>query len=460
MAQLTAEELGGFVEEVTGRPVLELRRVPGGGRRQGFEARLAGEGGSGDRCFLRYDPTPLTPWDPYSLGREADVYRALAGTDVPVARVLGVHPHAQAVLLTHEPGVAQFSAVADDAIRVALQDQLADVLVALHAIDPRSLDLGSLGDVCGIREHLDRELGIWEGLYAHDAEADPLLSCAFRWLRDDAPGEDGRPSLVQGDTGPGNFLHEHGRITAIVDWEFAHLGDPAEDLAWVSTRSVQEPLPDFARFVRTYRARSGRAVAPARIRYYRVFVELRIAVLGARRRAEQPAGGEVGNGLAFGHLHRKLLIESLGAATGVALAPLDEPGPPEDVDDWLYREALDQLRDVILPAVDDPFVRLRVKGLARLVKHFRATARWRDTNRERTLADYAALLRVAPGDLGDPGDLGELRHELDRRLRGGEVTVREALPLLAREVQREVAQAADVMGVLARRSFDPIDNEE
>jgi len=447
---LSAEELRGFVESATGREVLELRRLPGGGRRQGWDVRVGGEGAG--RCFLRYDPTPLKPWDPYSLRREADVYRALAGSKVPVATVLGVHPVAQAVLLSHQPGVPQFAAIADAAVRAALQDQLVDVLVDLHAIDPRSLDLGSLGEVEGIREHLERELATWEGLYDRDADPDPLLTAAFRWLRAEAPDEDGLPSLVQGDTGPGNFLHEHGRITAIVDWEFAHLGDPAEDVAWVSTRSAQEPLPDFAGLVRAYGERSGRPIAAARIRYYRVFVELRIAVLGARRSAERPAGGEVGNGLAFGHLHRKLLVEALGAAMGLPLVAPDEPVPPPDEDDWLYREALDQLRDVILPAVDDPFARLRTKGVARLVKHFRATAQWRDTNRARTAADYATLLGPASTDLG------ALRLELDRRLRSGEVAVGEALPVLAREVRREVARASDVMGVLARRSFDPIDD--
>jgi aminoglycoside phosphotransferase (APT) family kinase protein len=453
MSALSADDLRAFVEDATGRAVVDLRRLPGGGRRQGWDVLLAGDGPD-SRCFLRYDPSQLKPWDPYSLRREADVYRALADTLVPVARVKGVHPEAQAVLLSHEPGVPQFTAIGDGTVQAALQDQLVNVLVDLHALDPRSLELGVLGDVAGIREHLEAELAIWEGLYHHDADPDPLLTASFRWLRDEAPDEDGLPSLLQGDTGPGNFLHQDGRITAIVDWEFAHLGDPAEDLAWVSTRSVQEPLPDFAGLVQAYRERSGRPIDAGRIRYYRVFVELRIAVLGARRRTEQPSGGEVGNGLAFGHLHRKLLVEALGAATDVKLAPLDESVPPPDEDDWLYREALDQLRAVILPAVDDPFARLRTKGLARLVKHFRATAQWRDTIRARTTADYGALLGAAPSDLS------ELRRELDRRVGAGEIAVREALPVMTREVQREVARAADVMGVLARRSFDQIDNEE
>jgi aminoglycoside phosphotransferase len=40
--------------------------------------------------------------------------------------------------------------------------------------------------------------------------------------------------LVHGDFGPHNVLLDPATctVTAVVDWEFAHLGDPVEDLAW------------------------------------------------------------------------------------------------------------------------------------------------------------------------------------------------------------------------------------
>ena len=462
--RLDDEARRAFVEEATGRAVTDIIRRPGGGRRQGYEVHLDG----GERCFLRYDPSPLQPWDPYSLRREAGVYRALTGSAVPVARVLGVHPEAQAVLLSHARGSAPFTAIGDVQVQRALQDDLVDVLVALHALDPGALDLPELGVVKTTAEHLADELDIWEALYANDARPDPLLTAGFVWLRGTAPADGGRPSLVQGDTGPGNFLHEGGHITAVVDWEFAHFGDPMEDLAWVSTRSVQEPLPDFGALLRDYETRGGRPVDAARVRYYRVLVELRIAVLGAQRLADRPRGGEVGNGLAFGQLHRKLLVEALSDALGVDVPPLDEPDPPEDEDDWLYEEALDQLRKVVLPAVSDPFAQRRTKGVARLVKYCRANARWRDAIRTRTAADLAAFLGADGADDADDADraggatpeqleqLEQLETELDRRLRTGAVAVAAALPVLARKVQREVARSADVMGVLARRGFDPI----
>jgi aminoglycoside phosphotransferase (APT) family kinase protein len=38
--------------------------------------------------------------------------------------------------------------------------------------------------------------------------------------------------IVHGDFGPQNLLIDHDRISALVDWEFAHRGEPVEDLAW------------------------------------------------------------------------------------------------------------------------------------------------------------------------------------------------------------------------------------
>jgi len=42
------------------------------------------------------------------------------------------------------------------------------------------------------------------------------------------------PVLVHGDYGPQNLLvdPDAGRVTGVLDWEFAHRGDPIEDLAW------------------------------------------------------------------------------------------------------------------------------------------------------------------------------------------------------------------------------------
>ena len=69
---------------------------------------------------------------------------------------------------------------------------------------------------------------------------------------------------------PGNFMYDGDRVTAIVDWELAHVGDPMDDIAWLSWRATQHGWPDFPARLREYEAASGIAVDPARVRYYRL----------------------------------------------------------------------------------------------------------------------------------------------------------------------------------------------
>ena len=47
------------------------------------------------------------------------------------------------------------------------------------------------------------------------------------------PGLPGRGDVVvHGDFGPQNALVDGSQLSALLDWEFAHLGRPVEDLAW------------------------------------------------------------------------------------------------------------------------------------------------------------------------------------------------------------------------------------
>src|SRR5262249_21265922 len=140
----------------------------------------------------------------------------------------------------------------------------------------------------------------------------------FQWLREHVPDTgDAPPRLVQGDTGPGNLLHDGSRVTALLDFELAHLGDPMEDIAWVGTRNAQEPIPDMSRFLTKYDGASGITPDAARLRYHSLLAELRIAVLGVERQdATSSDLAEHGNHVIYGTLHRRLTVEALAAALG------------------------------------------------------------------------------------------------------------------------------------------------
>lgn len=107
----------------------------------------------------------------------------------------------------------------------------------------------------------------------------PALGCVFDWLEDHMPTPC-RAVLVHGDLRLGNFLHDGTRVSMLLDWELAHVGDPAEDLAWMYRRlwSPEAFLP-LDRALAQYREAGGREIEASRLHWYRIFAEARLAVI-------------------------------------------------------------------------------------------------------------------------------------------------------------------------------------
>ena len=374
------DDLVSWVEEVGGGALVEADRKPGGARKEAWFVDLRRVDGTVTQCFLRYDRSdPARTKDPWTLHREATVYLALQGTDVPVPRVLGVHPVHQAMLSERVVGETWFSRITDAGERETTAQDFMTKLAALHALDALSLDLPAFPAVTTVADAVRAELDEWDWILAQRGGIpDPALTFSLSWLRRNVPAYSGRPVLVQGDTGPGNFMYSAGRVTAVVDWELAHLGDPMDDIAWLSLRATQEPFTDFPARLREYEALSGNRIDEGRVHYYQVMAETKLQVMSHRpvrvgdrdgdgdgdERADQDGGGgDVGNGFIYGLLHRRLWLEALGAALGLrAERAEDRTARPSSDHDWMYEAVLRQLRDVIVPRTEDPLAAARGRG--------------------------------------------------------------------------------------------------
>jgi len=415
------EVLAEWVRHEVGRPDATLRQIPGGGRHQAWSV----SDDDGGRWFLRTDAHEPDARETYTLRREADAYRIAAATGIPTPRVIAVHPDLEAVLLEHVDGGAAFASLDTDSQTSVISD-FAGILARMHGFDPTTVDCGLLGPATDVAHLTRAELDTWQRRLEGIPEPDPFLVGCFMWLRDNMP-ETGhvRPTFVQGDTGPGNFLHDGHRVTAVLDFELAHLGDPMTDIAWVGTRNAQEPVPDFDAFVRAYETSSGTSIDPHRVRYHMLFAEVRIAVLSAERMAfDDDTLAEHGNGIIYGALHRRLAVEALAAAMGVTL-PIVETRELVDTGRTRYFEGLlAQLQAIVLPAVDDALARRRVKSLARSTKYLR------DVDRS-----------LAWPDLGPAPSAHDI-HEL--------------ILWAAERSARETAVCASAMGALASRHLPPV----
>ena len=100
------------------------------------------------------------------------------------------------------------------------------VLARVHALPLGDLaDLPRRDELAHLTELLDAALS-----------PHPAFELALLWLRGNRPAP--RPeAVVHGDFRLGNLLLGPDGLSAVLDWELAHAGDPVEDLGWVCVRA-------------------------------------------------------------------------------------------------------------------------------------------------------------------------------------------------------------------------------
>jgi aminoglycoside phosphotransferase (APT) family kinase protein len=129
-------------------------------------------------------------------------------------------------------------------------------------------------------------------------EPHPALELAARWLRQHVPMAT-ELVLVHGDFRVGNLMIGPEGLRGIFDWEFAHVGDAAEDLAWPCVRSWrfgQDQLRlggvgDAEEFFTSYEQASGRAVDHRAVAFWEMLGNFRWAV-GCIQQAHRHLSGQ------------------------------------------------------------------------------------------------------------------------------------------------------------------------
>jgi len=103
------------------------------------------------------------------------------------------------------------------------------------------------------------------------------IEAAFIWLRRNIGGGLGQATVVHADTAFHNMLLDERGTPCLLDWEFAHFGDGAEDLA--SCRPAVQRCMPWEDFLAEYYAHGGNAVSNFQLNYFEVWRPLRNAVV-------------------------------------------------------------------------------------------------------------------------------------------------------------------------------------
>lgn len=280
------ERLAAHLSKELGTParIQDFQRFTGG--LSWITARFTLHTGRGnamdEQAFIIKVGSPDGLMAPYSSRPQATVLRALQGSTVPVpamrwdsddTAILGAP-----FLITDRVDGTELNpftrdyGTSDASVLAPVGEHLAQVLGDLQRVDWRASGLVTLqGEDLSVspgraqaefwRARLDR--------WVHKPY--PLMDYATDWLIRHSPVPE-RTVIVHGDYRVGNFLIEGQRITAMLDWEMTHLGDPHEDLAWVMLPDMRvRGLISHEAFIERYEVASGLRVDERSLAYYAVF---------------------------------------------------------------------------------------------------------------------------------------------------------------------------------------------
>jgi aminoglycoside phosphotransferase (APT) family kinase protein len=270
----------------------------GGGE---LEASPIGEGHSnvtylirradGTELVLRRPPRPPLPPSAHDVLREARLLGALRGTAARVPAVLAVGDDPATIgspfyIMDKVAGEAIVFSLPDTldtpSERRRIAEELIDALVEIHGVDWRAAGLEDFGKPTG---YLERQLRRFSGLWDINKTREiPAVERVAQWLSENLP-ESGPATIVHGDYRLGNTMFATdapARLTAVLDWEMATIGDPLADLGYMcmvwgqaddppggirdslGAVTKAEGFPTRAELIARYEARTGRSMSDLR----------------------------------------------------------------------------------------------------------------------------------------------------------------------------------------------------
>jgi aminoglycoside phosphotransferase (APT) family kinase protein len=331
-----------------------------------------------ERLIARRDP--LGGLIETSRSTEFELLRCLERAPIPTPRAqwldaTGDELGRPSLVMTRLDGTCDYYALNGNEslpVRVDLARRLCHLLADVHAVDWRGLGLG---------EHLsdpgptaaETALREWSGIRERDQlEPYPELVLAEQWLARHAPNN-AATVLVHADFKVGNvLLDKSGTITALLDWELAHLGDRHEDLGWVTQplRTKEHRIRDAWEaddLLRAYEQHSGVTIDRDAVRWWQAFSTYKTAIMqisGLRAFVEKRSGE---------HYHPTARV--ISTLLQFTFADTDEPLPDTvgsflDTDTRATYELLGEMEPPTPPNLDD-----RARNVAarrRLADHIHA----------------------------------------------------------------------------------------
>lgn len=303
--------------------VCDLKQLSGGAIQENWWLKLDIEGGDwpGLHDLVLRKDAPSNVAVSHSRAEEFAILRAAhaAGVIVPLPCVLCEDTDVLGTpffLMHRALGTAAGHKLAKSDANDALAAELGINLARIHAVaDAPELTFitkpsspPAAVTIAEYRTHLDAL-----------PDRHPALEWGLSWLEVNAP-EPVTPVFCHRDYRTGNYMVDNGKLTAVLDWEFAGWNDPMEDIGWLTAKCWRFGANDrevggigsLDAFLAAYERESGRTIDRAQIGYWQVMAHMRWAVIALQQADRFVTGGERNLELALtAHIVPELELEIL-----------------------------------------------------------------------------------------------------------------------------------------------------
>jgi aminoglycoside phosphotransferase (APT) family kinase protein len=273
----------------SGAAVVALQRLSGGANMETWSFDLVAAGRT-EPLILRRVPGATGAAETGSENKERELslpdeaalltVAGQHGVPVPEVRLVlrGDQALGQGYIMSREAGEAlPFRILADERFRSArekLAFQCGQTLGRIHQI-PLSALPADVPDHSG--ELLFQRAQLLLDDHGNDS---PVLQLGLNWLQDH-PRRNSRRALVHGDFRNGNLLIDESGLVAVLDWELAHLGDPVQDLGYITANvwrfGAKQPVGGFGEYadlLAGYSSVTGHTPTMQDIHYWQVHAAL------------------------------------------------------------------------------------------------------------------------------------------------------------------------------------------
>jgi aminoglycoside phosphotransferase (APT) family kinase protein len=340
---------------------------------------------------------------PYRIADEVATHKLLEAYNVPVPHAYGLCDEPYALVMDRLPGHVDLSSV-DDAARERLMDEYLEVLARIYEIPLVAatgagfeLPAGPAATALG---------GYWhklEALYDTSMEGlppDPIAVFLRRWVRDHVPEH--RHKVARFITYDSfQFMFEAGRITGLLDFEHAHVGDPMMDLAALRVRDTIKNIGQLSDVTTRYEAITGVPIDHCVVEYHTVVYNA-ISVLSTGPPLADPVRGtDWLSYLAWYVNGARWALEAIAEVGGYELHPVTVPDARPSPHAPAFRYLAGSLRQI--STGDDATYEL--SGLGRVANHLKRVDEIGSALDAADLADLGRVLGYRP----EPGEVdGEL----------------------------------------------------